>query len=135
MESKELILKHVKVIFAELEDKGFGRNLTIDATEPESQKQISEWVKVNNINGGVAKFKDYTNKDGITTKQYNFKFSDYTDIAGKEEATDLGYGAVVNILAKAYEYDNKFGKGISASLASVYVVEPKINSNMDKIAE
>ena len=26
MESKELILKHVKVIFAELEDKGFGRN-------------------------------------------------------------------------------------------------------------
>ena len=135
MESKELILKHVKVIFAELEDKGFGRNLTIDATEPEIQKQISEWVKTNKINGGVAKFKDYTNKDGITTKQYNFKFSDYTDIAGKEEATDLGYGAVVNILAKAYEYDNKFGKGISASLASVYVVEPKINSNMDKIAE
>ena len=135
MESKELILKHVKVIFAELEDKGFGRNLTIDATEPGIQNQISEWVKVNNINGGVAKFKDYTNKDGITTKQYNFKFSDYTDIAGKEEATDLGYGAVVNILAKAYEYDNKFGKGISASLASVYVVEPKINSNMDKIAE
>ena len=135
MESKELILKHVKVIIAELEDTGFGRNLTIDATEPEIQKQISEWVKVNNINGGVAKFKDYTNKDGITTKQYNFKFSDYTDIAGKEEATDLGYGAVVNILAKAYEYDNKFGKGISASLASVYVVEPKINSNMDKIAE
>ena len=135
MESKELILKHVKVIFAELEDKGFGRNLTIDATEPEIQKQISEWVKVNNINGGVAKFKDYTNKDGITIKQYNFKFSDYTDIAGKEEATDLGYGAIVNILAKAYEYDNKFGKGNSASLASVYVVEPKINSNMDKIAE
>ena len=135
MESKELILKHVKVILAELEDKGFGRNLTIDATEPEIQKQISEWVKVNNINGGVAKFKDYTNKDGITTKQYNFKFSDYTDIAGKEEATDLGYGAIVNILAKAYEYDNKFGKGISARLASVYVVEPKINSNMDKIAE
>ena len=118
-----------------MEDKGFGRNLTIDATESEIQKQISEWVKVNNINGGVAKFKDYTNKDGITTKQYNFKFSDYTDIAGKEEETDLGYGAIVNILAKAYEYDNKFGKGISASLASVYVVEPKINSNMDKIAE
>lgn len=135
MESKELILKHVKVIFAELEDKGFGRNLTIDATEPEIQKQISEWVKANNINGGEAKFKDYTNKDGITTKQYNFKFSDYTDIAGKDEATDLGYGAIVNILAKAYKYDNKFGKGISAYLASVYVVEPKINSNMDKIAE
>ena len=135
MESKELILKHVKVIFAELEDKGFGRNLTIDATEPEIQKQISEWVKVNNINGGEAKFKDYTNKDGITTKQYNFKFSDYTDIAGKDDVTDLGYGAIVNILAKAYENDNKFGKGISASLASVYVVEPKINSNMDKIAE
>lgn len=134
-ETKELILKHVKVIFAEMEDKGFGRNLTIDVTEPEIQKQITEWVKVNNINGGEAKFKDYTNKDGITTKQYNLKFSDYTEIAGKEEAGSLGYGAIVNILARAYDYDNKFGKGTSASLTSVYIVEPKINTNMDKIAE
>ena len=74
MESKELILKHVKVIFAELEDKGYGRNLTIDATEPEIQKQISEWVKANNINGGEAKFKDYTNKDGIRSSNTTSSF-------------------------------------------------------------
>lgn len=132
---KELILKHVKVIFAELEDKGFGKSITIDATAPEVQEQITKWVAENNINGGVAKFKDYTNKDGETTKQYNFKVSKFTEIAGHDEESSLGYGAIVNLLARAYEYDNKFGKGISASLSTIFIVEPKINTNMDKIAE
>lgn len=131
----ELILKHVKVIFAELEDKkGFGTSITIDATEPEVQKTISDWVKANNINGGVAKFKDYTNKDGETTKQYNFKISKFTEIAGPYE-DDLGFGAEINLVARPYTYDNQFGKGTSASLSAVFVTKPRIHTTMDKIAE
>lgn len=132
---KELVLKHVKVVFADLEDTGFGRSVTIDVTDPALQSQISEWVAANNINGGVARFKDFTNKEGVTTKQFNIKLSKYTDIAGKEDASALGYGAIVNIAARAYAYDNQFGKGISASAAAIFIVEPKINSTMDKLAE
>lgn len=134
MESKEIILKGVKVIFAELEDKGFGKNITIDATDELVQKQIAHWVKVNNINGGEPKFKDYTDKEGKVTKQYTFKLAKYTDIAGRD-ASDLGYGAVINLIARAFDYDNKFGKGVSASLAGIFIVEPKINTTMNKIAE
>lgn len=130
---KELILKHIKVVFAELEDKGFGTSLTLDVTDPAIQKQISEWVKANNINGGTARFKDYTNKDGVTTKQYNVKLSKYTDIKG--DANGLGYGAVVNIALRSYAYDNQFGKGISASAAAIFIVTPRVNTTMDKIAE
>lgn len=132
---KELVLKHIKVVFAELEDKGFGTSLTLDVTEPSIQAQISEWVKANNINGGAARFKDYTNKDGETTKQYNIKLSNYTVIKGKEENMALGYGAIINLVARAYDYDNKFGKGTSASASAIYIVEPRIDTTMDKIAE
>ena len=131
---KELILKHVPVVFADTEDKkGFGKSITIDAGE--FKGLIEAWVKENNINNGKANFKEYTNKEGVTTLQYNFKLSDYTDIEGKEEEYDLGYGAVVNLVASAYDYDNQFGKGTSASLRSIYIVEPRINSSMDKIRE
>ena len=131
----ELILKHVKVIFAELEDKkGFGTSITIDATGPETQKTIADWVKANNINGGVAKFKDYTNKDGETTKQYNFKISQYTEFSGLD-TKELGFGALINLVARPYSYDNQFGKGTSASLSAVFIVEPKVHTVMDKIAE
>lgn len=130
--NKEILLSHVNVIFADIEDKGFGRSITIDAGEV--KPQIEAWVKENNINGGVAKFKEYTDKDGKITTQYTFKISDYTQIEGKE-STEIGYGAVVNLIAGAYDYDNKFGKGTSASLKAVYVIEPRINSNMDRIKE
>ena len=73
--NKTIQLFDVKVIFADLEDRGFGRNIVIDATDKATQDAISIWVKDNNINGGVAKFKDYTTKDGIETKQYTFKLS------------------------------------------------------------
>lgn len=129
---KELMLTHVPVIFAELEDKGFGKSITIDAGN--FQEEIKAWVKANNINGGEAKFKEYTDKDGKTTIQYNFKVSKYTAIEGRE-STDLGYGATINLIARAYDYDNQFGKGTSASLKAVFVVEPKIDSTMDKIKE
>lgn len=136
---KTLVLKHVSVIFSELTDKGFGRNIVINADEPEVQEAIKTWVAKNNINGGEAKFKDYTNKDGVTTKQYTFKLSEYTDIKYKsaevEEKGGLGYGSVINLQARAYEYDNKFGKGISASLDAIFVIEAGKNNAMANIAE
>lgn len=138
MDNKIIVLTHVNVIFSELVDKGFGRSITIDATDKEVQKSITEWVKANNINGGTPKFKEYTNeKDGKTTIQYNLKLSDYTQIDGKDGLgeKELGYGAVVNLQARAYEYENKFGKGISSSLDGIFVVEPTKNTVMANIAE
>ena len=138
MDNKIIVLTHVNVIFSELVDKGFGRSITIDATDKEIQKSITEWVKANNINGGTPKFKEYTNeKDGKTTIQYNFKLSDYTQINGKDGLgeKELGYGAEVNLQARAYEYENKFGKGISSSLDGIFVVEPTKNTVMANIAE
>lgn len=138
-DSKIIVLKHVSVIFSELEDKGFGRNIVINANDPEVQKAIKEWVKVNNINGGEAKFKDYTNKDGETTKQYTFKLGQYTDIKYKsaevEDNGGLGYGSLINLQARAYEYDNKFGTGTSSSLDAIYVIEPAKNNAMANITE
>ena len=79
MDDKIIVLTHVNVIFSELVDKGYGRSITIDVTDKEIQKSITEWVKANNINGGMPKFKEYTNeKDGKTTIQYNFKLSEDT---------------------------------------------------------
>ena len=138
MDSKELILKGVYVIFAELVDTGYGKSITIDATDADTQKAIEEWVSANSINGGKAKFKDYINKDGVTTKQYSFKISDYTDFKFKSadvEDAGLGYGAKINLVARAFEYNNKFGSGTSASLSAVYVIDGATNNAMNKIAE
>lgn len=132
---KEIVLKHVKVVFAELEDKGFGVNITIDVTDPALQEQITKWVKENKINGGEPKFKDYTNKNGETVKQYNIKLSKYTEFDAKDPSFELGFGSVINLVARAYEYENKFGKGVSASVSAIYILEDKINTTMDKIAE
>lgn len=135
--NRTLQLFDIKVIFADLEDRGFGRNIVIDATDEKIQKAIIDWVKENNINGGEAKFKDYTNKDGETTKQYTFKLSKFTEFGGKDNLDEkaIGFGAIVNILASAYEYENKFGKGTSASLRAVYVKEGQVKSALSSIAE
>ena len=142
-DSKIIVLKGVNVIFSELKDKGYGRSITIDATDIEIQNAIKEWAKTNNIKGGEVKFKEYTNeKDGKTTIQYAFKLSEYTQISGKttEEGVtfgekELGYGAKINLQARAFEYENKFGKGISASLDGVFIIEPAKNNVMANIAE
>lgn len=136
-DTKTLQLFDIKVIFADLEDRGFGLNIVIDATDPAVQTKISEWVKANNINGGEAKFKDYTTKEGEATKQYTFKLSKYTEFGGADNLNEkaIGFGAVVNLLASAYEYDNKFGKGVSASLRAVYVKEGKVKSALSSIAQ
>lgn len=135
--NRTLQLFDIKVIFADLEDRGFGRNIVIDATDEKIQNAIIEWVKENNINGGEAKFKDYTNKDGETTKQYTFKLSKFTEFGGKDNLDEkaIGFGAIVNLLASAYEYENKFGKGTSASLRAVYVKEGQVKSALSSIAE
>ena len=135
--NKTIQLFDVKVIFADLEDRGFGRNIVIDATDEATQAAINIWCKDNNINGGVAKFKDYTTKDGVATKQYTFKLSQYTQFGGKDNLDEkaLGYGAIINLLASAYDYDNKFGKGTSASLRAVYVKEGATKSALGEISK
>jgi hypothetical protein len=135
--NKTIQLFDVKVIFADLEDRGFGRNIVIDATDQATQDAISIWVKDNNINGGKAHFKDYTTKDGEETKQYTFKLSEYTQFGGDNNLDEksIGYGATINLLAKAYDYDNKFGKGTSASLRAVYVKEGAVKSALSEISK
>lgn len=135
--NKTIQLFDVKVIFADLEDRGFGRNIVIDATDQATQDAISNWVKDNNINGGKAHFKDYTTKDGEETKQYTFKLSEYTQFGGDNNLDEksIGYGATINLLAKAYDYDNKFGKGTSASLRAVYVKEGAVKSALSEISK
>ena len=134
---KELVLKNVIVIFADLEDRGFGRNIVVDATDTDTREAIVAWVKANNINGGEAKFKDYTTKDGEETKQYTFKLSNYTEFDGDNNLNEksLGYGAIVNLLASAYDYNNKFGAGTSASLRAVYIKQGAIKSAMSKLKD
>lgn len=128
--NNKLKLKNVKVIFYNPEDEGFGTNITIDCTAPEVKKQIEDWVKENNIGKdtpGEAKIKEYTNeKTGETTLQYSFKINDYTKYAGLNGLSekDLGYGAVVDLIATAYEYNNKFTAGktkVGQSVSAVVV--------------
>ena len=132
---KEIVLKNVKVIFADLEDRGFGRNIVIDATDATVRDAITNWVKDNNINGGEAKFKDYTTKEGEETKQYTFKLSNYTVFDGDNNLNEksLGYGAIINLSASAYDYNNKFGAGTSASLRAVYIKQGAVNSAISKL--
>jgi hypothetical protein len=122
-DTTKLKLEHVAIVFANLEDEGFGRSLTIDVTDKAVQDKITAWVKENNIGKttpGVVKFKEYEGK-----LQYALKISDYTQFAGLNGLTkdNLGFSAKVSIVAQAFEYDNKFGKGVSANLSAVLVEE------------
>lgn len=120
----------VPVVFADIEDKGFGRSITVDATDKTVREAITKWVKDNKIgktNPGVANFKEYEGK-----VQYNFKISDGTQFEGRGGLTkeSLGFGAVISLVAKAFEYDNKFGKGVSGSLSAV-VIEKRASTGAD----
>jgi TusA-related sulfurtransferase len=129
--SERIRLNGVEVVFANLDDTGYGKSITIAATDPEVQKEITEWVKENNIGkgdkAGVPNFKDYEGK-----KQYAFKINDYTRFAGLNGLTqnNLGFGARVSLIASAFEWSNKFGSGISSSLTAV-LVEKAANSASD----
>lgn len=126
----KLKLKNVKVVFFNPEDEGFGTSITIDCTDEAIKKQITEWVAENKIGKdtpGEAKIKEYTNeKTGETTLQYAFKVNEYTKYAGLNGLSekDLGYGAVVDLIAQAYVYNNKFtsGKDRVGQSASAIVV-------------
>ncbi len=120
-------LQHVKVVFANLKDDGFGKSITI-AVDKETEKLITDFVTANKIGkgdkAGKPNFKEYVSPDGTKkTTQYAFKISDYTRFAGLNglDENKLGFGATVSLIANAFAYDNKFGKGISSSLSAVLI--------------
>lgn len=126
-EFTKLILRDVKVIFANLTDEGYGTSITIDATDEKVRKDITNWVAENKIgkdNPGVANFKEYTPEDSDeVTYQFSFKVNDYTKFKGLESLTkeNLGFGAVIDLVANPFLFDNKFGKGVSQSLSAVLI--------------
>lgn len=135
---EKLKLQNVKVIFANLTDEGFGTSITIDATDEAIKDKIANWVKVNSIGKdtpGIANFKEYTPEDSETvTIQYAFKVNDWTKFMGIEGLTkeNLSYGAIIDLIANPFPYDNKFGKGISSSLSAVLIREKgKTGSDAD----
>lgn len=113
-ETTKIKLKDVKVIFYNAQDEGYGRSITIDATDEAIKKQITEWVERNKIGKdepGVPKFKEYTNeKTGETTVQFAFKLTDYTKYAGINGLSekDIAYGSHIDLIANAFEYNNSF---------------------------
>lgn len=125
----KLKLTNVKVVFFNPEDEGFGTSITIDCTEPEVEKQIVDWVKENNIGKdtpGEAKIKEYTNDEGVTTHQYAFRINEHTKYAGLNglDKDDIGYGAVVDLVARAFVYNNKFTSGkdrVGQSVSAIVV--------------
>lgn len=133
--NKEITITHANVLFVELEDKGYGRNVTIDVTDDTIRKPIEDWAKENGIK---LRIKDYTQKDGTIVKQLQLKFSKFLKVAGKEPTyneASIGWGAVINLIANVYEYDNKFGKGRTMSVSNIFIVEPAKNSKMASISE
>ena len=129
--SERIRLNNVEVVFANLDDTGYGKSITISATDPEVVKKITNWVVENKIGkgdkAGVPNFKEYEGR-----KQYAFKINDYTRFAGLNGLTqnNLGFGARISLIASAFDWENKFGKGTSSSLTAV-VVEKAANSASD----
>jgi len=135
---EKLKLQNLKVIFANLTDEGFGTSITVDVTDEEVKTKIANWVKANKIGKetpGVAKFKEYTPEESEeTTIQYAFKINDFTKFQGLDGLTkeSLSYGAVIDLVANPFPYDNKFGKGVSSSLSAVLIKEKgKTGSDSD----
>lgn len=139
MDKGKLTLKNAKVIFFNPVDEGFGTTITIDATDEEVRKNITAWVEENKIgkNPGVPKFKTYKPDDGEETVQFSFNLNDKTKYGSTEGLTkdDIGWGAVVDITARAYEWDNKFGKGVSQSVSAVVIRKGASTGNDEDLAE
>lgn len=143
MQDTKIKLTGVKVIFYSPTDEGFGCSITIDCTPPEVEKQIVDWVKRNNIgkqNPGVANVKEYTPEGGETTRQFQFKLNDKTQYAGVNGLTkdDIGYGAVVDLIANSYIYNNKFSGGkdmVAQSVSAIVVRSAGGSSNAADLAD
>ena len=134
----KLKLKNVRVIFFNPEDEGFGKSITIDCTDKDVRQQIEDWVKENNIgkdNPGVANIKEYKPEEGDTVYQFAFKLNDYTKYAGINGLSekDLGYGAVIDLIAQAYTYNNRFtgGKDRIGQSASAIVIRSGASTGGD----
>lgn len=137
---KKLKLTGAKIIFhtGPEDEKAteYGTSITIEL-DAEKKKAIEDFVKENNIgkNGdpkkGVANIKQYTNEEtGVTTDQFTIKYNEHTQIAGTNglSAKDLGYGAVINLIANAYEY-KKFGGGTAMSASAIIVTKGSASSS------
>lgn len=142
----KLKLNGAKVVFytgpEDEKAKDFGTSVTI-ALDPESKKIVEEFYKTNNVgkngdpNKGKANIKEYTNEDtGVTTEQLTIKFNEHTQFAGLNGLgqNDLGYGATINLIAKAYEY-KKFGGGIAVSASAIVVTKGAASNNDSDLAE
>jgi hypothetical protein len=135
---EKLKLQNCSVIFYNAVDEGFGTSITINATDPEVKEKISQWVKANNIGKetpGIAKFKEYSpDESDDVTIQYSFRINDFTKYMGVDglKKEDLGFGAVIDLVANPFAFDNKYGKAVSASLSAVLIKEKgKTGSDSD----
>ena len=141
---KTLKLNNAKVLFFNPVDEGYGTSITVDATDPAVKKQITDWYEANKIgkdNPGVPKFKEYTNdKTGETTEQFAFKITDRTQYAGANGLTkdDIGQGAIVHLIARAFTYNNKYTGGkdkVGQSVSAVVVISGKRGGAEQDLAE
>lgn len=131
---EKLVLKDVKVLFVEINDKDFGSSITIDVTDETVRSSIETYFNGESLK---PKFKDYTNKKtGEITKQFSVKLASFVkiqdetgneyeldDIEKKLSQIKLAYGAIVNLAIRPYDYDNKFGKGRSASVSALKITK------------
>lgn len=120
----------------------FGTSITIALT-PAQKKQVEDFCKLNNVgkNGdpkrGVANIKQYTNDEtGDTTDQFSIKFNEHTQFAGINGLgqNDLGYNAVVNVIANCYDY-TKFGGGTAISASAIVVKQGAASNNAADLEE
>lgn len=128
---KIIKLKNLKVAFANLEDDNpYGKSIMVVIDDPVVKLKIETWVKQNKIGkdeqAGVAQFNEYEGQE-----RFKFKFTDHTkvvDMTGNDATDCLNRGAVISLIAKAYEYHHKrFGSGVSQSLQTVVVMKPAVN--------
>lgn len=122
----KLRIDGAEIIFANLEDTGFGTSLTIKVT-PEIEEKLNKFWEVNQIGNdktviGVPNYKMYEE-----TKQLSLKVNEATKFAGVNglNTDNLGFGATVNFILNAFEYNNKFTKGqtyVGASLSAVVIL-------------
>lgn len=130
----KLIIKDAKVLFVEIKDADYGSSITIDASDENMRKNIEQYFQQEGL---TPKFKEYTNeKTGETTKQFSIKLATFVkvqdedgndyDLDGIEKHqrdAKLGYGATINLAIRSYDYENKFGKGKSASASAIRITK------------
>lgn len=141
MKDNSLIIKNVKVLFVEVNDKDFGSNITIDVTDDSIRSQIESFYTERGLN---PKFKEFTSKEGKTTKQFSIKLAPFISVLDESGITydgldaleevaktiKLVYGSEINLAIKIYEYNNKFGAGKSASVSAIRIVKGAEGKNI-----